>query len=232
MLLGRQTIHRVNAVRWIQVVYLSLGILALALLGFAVLKPIQVLPRGETLPSFNFIDQRGTRLSDWDVLGSITLYNVSYAGCLAPCPQTSQALRAVQDRLAGEAAGTLPVTLVTLSIDPDHDTPAALSAQAAALGADPRLWRFASGNPAQLKQLIGGTFGTYYTRRADGAYTVDPVVVLVDDQSLVRAIYRTDTPDIDRILRDIRLLEAEAQGRNGASRYLYELAHLFVCYPT
>ncbi|KPV52296.1 hypothetical protein SE17_16330, partial [Kouleothrix aurantiaca] len=158
------------------------------------------------------------------------LYTVTYTNCSANCPQSSAVLRALQDRLAA-TSGLPPVTLVTISFDPARDTPAALDTYARQIGADPQRWRFATGTPAELKTLIGAGFRTYYQAQPDGSYAFDPVFVLVDDENTIRAEYRTAKPDLDTILRDVRLIADEARNSHGAQRYVYEAAHLFVCYP-
>jgi protein SCO1/2 len=55
--------------------------------------------------------------------------------------------------------------------------------------------------------------------------------MLVDGSGIIRAEYRTATPDMAIIERDINLLLEEAENIDGPSRYAYEAAHLFLCYP-
>lgn len=217
--------------RW---AYLALGLvgaLVLGALAFVTFRPILVLPLIVQAPRYSLTDQQGKWLLDGDLRGKIVLYNFTYAGCAAECPQTSAAMRAVQDRLGGLEAQGAQMELVTISFDPARDTSAALSAYAARFGADPRRWHFATGAPADLKEVIGRGFRTYYKANADGTFTFDPVFVLVDKDGIIRAEYRTATPSVDNIMRDARLVADEARNSTGAGRLAYEAAHLFVCYP-
>ena len=120
--------------------------------------------------------------------------------------------------------------LVTFSIDPDDDPPR-LQAFATELGADPAVWHLASGGAPQLKSVIGGGFSVYYKEQEDGRFKLDPAFILVDGNGVMRAEYRTDSPDIDIILRDMGLLAAEVDNSDGIYRFAYEAAHLFSCYP-
>ena len=79
--------------------------------------------------------------------------------------------------------------------------------------------------------MIGGGFGLYFGQRDDGSIILDSGYTLVDGAGIIRADYRLYNPDVDIILRDLRLLVEESQNSEGAARYAYEAAHLFLCYP-
>lgn len=189
-----------------------------------------VVPRGAAAPDFTLTDAQGQPLSSDDLRGQVVLYTFGTTRCSAPCHQTNDSMQALQQRL--EQAFTInqpPVTLVSISVDPAHDTPDVLRRYATSLRSDPKWWRFVTGDAAMLKQVVGGGFKTFYTQNADGTYTVDPVFVLVDDQGFVRGTYRTSTPNLNVLLRDIGAVVREVQESTGMRRYAYEAAHLFVC---
>ncbi|GIK54408.1 MAG: SCO family protein [Chloroflexi bacterium] len=210
--------------------YSLLALVALFVGIFIVLRPVVVLPRITLAPGFRLTDQTGAQLSNEDLRGSITLYTFTHTGCQDNCPQTSAVMAQVQARLDELNTGDIPVRLVTISIDPENDTPEQLAAYAAQLGADPAVWQFVTGSPVQIKSVVGGGFSVYYNTREDGI-RFDPAFMLVDGAGLWRAEYRTAVPDVDIILRDINLLAEEAQHADGPSRLAYEAAHLFLCYP-
>ena len=128
-------------------------------------------------------------------------------------------------------AGTLTAERVTRMAKTELLTPAQLAAFAARYGADTSRWHFVTGAPDQLKNVIGAGFRAYYTQRPDGTFTVDPVFALVDGWGILRATYRTATPDPAILQRDVRLVVQEANNSEGVNRYAYEAAHLFLCYP-
>jgi protein SCO1/2 len=208
-----------------------LAIPVLAIVAFTVFQPIQVLPRISLAPGFAFTDQNGDRLTSEDLRGRLTLYTFTYTRCAAPCPQPSRTLHALQPALATVDAGAIPLEYVVISFDPDYDTPARLAAHAQALGTDTAAWHFVTGEPSQLKNVIGGGFGVYYSQEAPGNFTFDPVFALVDGWGILRAVYRTPTPDPEILARDVRLIVQETRNSEGINRYAYEAAHLFSCYP-
>ncbi len=211
--------------------FATLFLPALAALAFVVVQPITVLPRIALAPGFALTDQHGNLLTSEDLRGHIVLYHFSYASCTARCKPSNAALQTLQAQLDGLAADMpTPVEITTISFD-ERDDAAALARYADALGARGSRWHLLHGEARRLKQIIGGGFRTYYSREADNSFTFDPVFVLVDGWGIQRAVYRTAAPPLDILQRDINLLIQEAEHSKGATRYAYEAAHLFLCYP-
>jgi protein SCO1 len=212
--------------------YGLLSLPVLAVLAFTTLRPIVVLPRIALAPGYALLDQAGQPLTNEDMRGRVVLYNFTYTSCSAEaCAQIDETMRRVEEQIAQMDTGGLPVHLVTISFDPERDTPEQLDDYAAELGADTRTWHFATGDPDRLKYIIGNGFSTFYQRNDDGSFTFDPAFLLVDGAGILRAEYRTATPDGEIILRDVGLIVQETLNSTGAARYAYEAAHLFVCYP-
>lgn len=216
-------------------VYVGYGLLVLplvAVLAFVIFQPVQVLPRMELAPGFNLTDQDGNRFTSEDLRGTLTLYNFTYTRCAEDCPNTSAVMHDVQQMVAELDLGDLPVAFVSISFDPEHDTPEQLRAHAARVGADGEQWRFVTGDSTHLKQVIGGGYGVYYEQLAEGDFEFAPAFVLVDGWGIQRAVYRTATPDPETIRRDFTLIAREVQNSEGVNRFAYEAAHLFLCYPS
>jgi protein SCO1/2 len=140
-------------------------------------------------------------------------------------------MRQLQERLQTVDTGGIDVRLVTISFDPENDTPQRLQAYAQQWGADGDQWQVVTGDPFLVKQVIGNGFYTYYQQQEDGRFEFDPAFVLTDGWGLLRAEYRTATPDLETVARDVGLIAQEAHNSQGAARYAYEAAHLFLCYP-
>jgi len=213
--------------------YGLVALVAGGILAFATLQPVKVMPRVRLAPGFLLVDQDGQRLTSEDLRGQIVLYSFLYTRCHSPdCDYIIETLRTVQDRLAEMDLGDTPVTLITISFDPERDTPDVLRAYAQSVGADPQRWRFATGDPKRLKYIIGGGFEVYYKANEDGTFTFDPTFILVDGWGIIRAEYRYQTlvPDTERILRHIGVVLKEVRNSKGAARFAYEAAHLFLCY--
>jgi protein SCO1 len=211
--------------------YLIFVLPIVAAMAFAIFQPIQVLPRISLAPGYSFIDQDGNRFTNEDLRGSLVLYTFTHSRCAAPCVSTSTTLASLQPALAEIDTGDIPLQFVSISVDPDHDTPNVLRNYASSLGVDTGHWHFVTGDATQLKNVTGAGFRTYYGKNSQGNLTVDPVFALVDGWGVLRAVYRTATPDVEILKRDLRLVVQEIQNSTGVNRYAYEAAHLFLCYP-
>lgn len=213
--------------------YLVVAVLAVVLAGllvFITLQPVQVLPRMELAPGFTLIDRNGERVTSEDMRGKLTIYNFTYTHCGDGCPKTSAVMKEMQELLHEVETQGIPVQFVTISFDPERDTPERLSEYAQEVGADETTWRILTGEPTRLKNAIGGGFGVYYSQNDDASFTFDPRFVLVDGNGIVRSHYRTATPDLAMMARHLEVVATEAANSNGATKLAYEAAHLFLCY--
>jgi protein SCO1/2 len=213
--------------------YGLIGLLVVSALAFKIFQPVQVVPRIRLAPGFSLITQTGEQLTNEDLRGQFVLYNFLYTDCPEPCQNLNETMREVQSRLDEIELADIPIKFVTISFDPENDTPEVLAAYAKAQGADPEKWIFATtADPVKLKAMIGGSFEAYYNQNEDGTFTFDPKFVLVDGWGMIRGEYRyqTMTPDADRILRHIGVMAEEVINSQGAATLAYEAAHYFLCY--
>lgn len=213
--------------------YGVIGLLVLAALAFKVFQPVQVVPRIRLAPGFSLRDQDGQRLTNEDMRGQFVIYNFTYTRCPEPCGNLNQTMQEIQSRLDELELRGVSTSFVTISFDPDYDTPEVLRTFADSLGADTTQWKFATtSDQTILKAIIGGGFEAYYNQKDDGTFAFDPKFVLVDGWGIVRGEYRyqTQVPDTERILRHIGVLAEEVQNSQGAASLAYEAAHYFLCY--
>lgn len=211
------------------------GLLAvplLAVLLFAVVQPIKVVPRIGLAPGFIFTDMYGQPLTNEDLRGQIVIYNFTTTSCEAPCIDTIPLMQELQEFVKYLDTGGIPVTLVTISLDPERDTPERLQAYARKLNADPTRWHFVTGPPERLKQVVGGGFELYYTQDEHGVFHFAPMLAIVDGNGILRARYKRGLEDVAIVERDLKLMLEEVRNSSGAAGLVYEAAHLFLCYPT
>ncbi len=233
-----QSARPARSAKWLLwALYVGLGVLTAAVLAFALFKPLKVLPRVNLAPGFVFTDQNGTRKTSDDYRAQLTIYNFAATNCGAACAQTSQVMHTLRERLSQDTARSVPVSLVTISLDPDQDTPARLKEYAAQFEAaqpNPIRWDWLTGDAQRTKYVVGGGFSEYYEKpigMADAPVRFDPRYVLVDGAGIIRAEYRSANLNIERVLSDINILVDEINNSQGAGRLAYEAAHLFRCYP-
>lgn len=202
------------------------------LVGFFSLRAYGVLPRLGVGPGFALVDQSGATVTSEDLRGSVVVYSFGYTGCEADCAATYETIRAVQARVAELGLPTeAPVEFVTISLDPERESPVQAASFASAGGPAAANWRFLTGDPAALKTIVGHGFEVAYTERSDGSLQFEPTIILVDDRGIVRAEYRDELPTTSRLARAVESVVNEATSA-GVSGMVYGAAHLFGCTGT
>jgi protein SCO1/2 len=190
-------------------------IVAIAHVGFAPLPDASnevglaanLLDVGNEVPDAALVDQANHRrsLSEWR--GSVTLVTFIYTRCPLPtfCPLMEQNFATLQREMAHDPALQGHVKLVTISFDPDHDTPDVLAAHAARLGADPAVWTFLTGDRITTDR-VAARFGVGVIRSADDPATITHnlrTALVGADGRLVRFYAGNDwTPG--QVLADLR----------------------------
>ncbi len=108
---------------------------------------MDLLDPGEPVPDEPFVDQAGTsrRLSDWR--GKAVAVTFIYTRCPLPdfCPLMDRHFASIQKEVKEDPALNGRVQLVSVSFDPDFDTPKVLSAHAERVGADAAMWSLVTG---------------------------------------------------------------------------------------
>jgi protein SCO1 len=135
------------------------AVLAAALIGLvwsiAMARPVQVAAdsggSATNFPDVTLTTHEGQDVKFYDLIrGRIVAINVIYTNCQYACPiETSRLARMQQllrDRMGRE------VFFLSISIDPEHDTPAVLKAYAAKFNAGPG-WTFLTGKTADIDRL-------------------------------------------------------------------------------
>ena len=183
----------------------TIGIAALTagaiLLGGCV-KP-KPLPNMGEIPHFQLISSTGQPFDSSELAGKIWVADFIYTTCTGPCPMMSAQMRQVQDRTAPEMPD---VKLVSLTVDPDHDTPPALAAYSHHFRCDPARWYFLTGTKDKLTD-VGMAFKL---QTIDGSLTHSTRFVLVDRHMRIRGYYTTGEDGfMPQLLHDIRQLETE-----------------------
>jgi protein SCO1/2 len=110
---------------------------------------------GDETPDAALIDQDNRRRSLAEWRGTITLITFIYTSCPLPnfCPLMDQNFARIQAAVAATPALAGKVKLISISFDPDRDTPEVLARHAAGLHADPAVWTFLTGDRVTVDRL-------------------------------------------------------------------------------
>jgi protein SCO1 len=125
------------------------------------------LPLGE----FRFQERSGRTVTQADLDDRVWVASFIFTRCPLSCPRISTVMKGLQERLA--RTSTL---LVSISVDPEHDTPAVLTEYAGRFGALPDRWWFLTGPKESTYDLVHNGFRlalaeTTAADRADGSET-------------------------------------------------------------
>lgn len=112
-------------------------------------RPLERLGNFGVVPEFTLVERSERDVTRDDLLGQVWVVNFFYASCPDTCPLES----AEMANLQRDVADAPEVRLVSISVDPEHDTPEVLRAYAQRFGADPERWLFLTGDKAAIIRL-------------------------------------------------------------------------------
>jgi protein SCO1 len=101
------------------------------------------------MPEFALTTQDGVSLGRDALLGRVTIVDFMFTHCPFICPK----LTATMGMMARELQGT-PVRFLSISVDPEHDTPARLKEYATQREIDTMRWTLATGDRATVKKIV------------------------------------------------------------------------------
>jgi protein SCO1/2 len=109
---------------------------------------------GDSLPPFALYNQNGQLVRPSSLRGQWLVINFIFTRCTNPtmCPASS--MRMVQLQKAVKQAGLPNVTLVTVSFDPEHDTPGALRQYADGYGMDLANFQLLTGPADEMQEAL------------------------------------------------------------------------------
>jgi protein SCO1/2 len=195
---SRSAGHLAGSLRWI---------LAVALLGTAACSLHSGLPELGDVPAFTLVDARGASFSSAKLQGKIWVADFFFTTCNGPCPRMSAVMHRLQQRFLSQRKSLDRVRLVSISIDPAHDTPAVIAEYSGHFRADSRIWWFLTGDEETVKRLSADTFHVN-TRAAPLEHSTR--FVLVDGKSRIRGYYETtDVAMLDQLVEDVGALRRE-----------------------
>ena len=160
-----------------------------------------------TLPAFELVERRQVPLRLEDLRGKVWVADFMYTSCVEVCPLQSAEMARLQAAFAGHG----DLRLVSISVDPERDTPAVLSDYADKFQADPGRWLFATGEPDAIARLAQEGFrlsaASFVQGDEDYTFIHSNRFVLVDRHGRIRGYYRsTDADDLVRLRRDLTIL--------------------------
>lgn len=161
------------------------------------------LPDVGLVTDFTLIDSSGAEFGLAELKGKIWVADLMFTSCAGTCPTLTQNMKSVQQAMAGDSA----VHFVSISVDPETDTPDQMGVYATKMGADLATWHFLTGPTDAVQDLAVRGFKV---GSADEPIFHSNRFVLVDPDGHVRGYFMgTEREDMPRLIEAIGRLKAE-----------------------
>jgi len=170
------------------------------------LKPVERRQVNLPIADFTLTDQGGKSFQFKNLGGKVVVVAFAYTTCPDVCPLITAALRQVQSKLTVEERKDS--YLLTVTTDPEIDSPKVLTGYAKRYGAELDTWSFLTGSETALKS-VWKNFGVGVKRKGRGLVDHTPLTAIVDRHSVLRVAFIGPSPDVSLVLNDIRSLLAE-----------------------
>ncbi|HXT12210.1 MAG TPA: SCO family protein [Candidatus Angelobacter sp.] len=176
------------------------------------------LPVYAQVADFSLTNQDGGVVSLNDLQGRVWIADIIFTRCPGPCIRMTHQMKELQDALPKDDS----TRLITLTTDPDYDTPAVLKRYAERNGADASRWLFLTGTKKQVNHLAVDSLKLSAVEKTpeervtpEDLWVHSTIFVLVDKHGQLRAICQTGGDDVSwpaekqKLLAEAKQLERE-----------------------
>lgn len=138
-----------------------------------------------TLDSFELMDQQGKRFHTDQLKGHVWVGSFFFASCPSVCVRQNQAVEQLQVRF-----GERGLKLVSITCDPQQDSPAVLARYASRFRADPEQWKFLTGELDYIERIGHEFFLVPVGKEQHGSH-----LVVFDRDGKMRGAFGATDPD-------------------------------------
>ncbi|HWU87620.1 MAG TPA: SCO family protein [Kofleriaceae bacterium] len=162
------------------------------------------------VPAFSLTDERGEPFTEEALRGHPTIVSFVFTRCDTICPVITMKMHLLQEKTADRKGAA--IKLLSISVDPEYDTPPRLLEYATRHEADFTRWRFLTGPKPAVRALVEGPFMNSMLEQgvtASGAPAISHsgYLALVDGDLQIRGVYDSnDIQALETLMRDARYL--------------------------
>lgn len=179
-----------------------------------------------TIPDFELRSQNDTLISSNELRDNILLVNFFFSTCPSVCPAMNYKVQQIQNRFKGYEY----FQIISITVDPTHDSVPVLKAYEKRIGAIDGRWHFLTGDQEDIYELAKGFFtNAMEDSLADGGYLHSENLLLVDwDGHLrsgrdvdgnIKAVYDGLSDDDMKFMKeDIKVLIAEFEKKKSVDK--------------
>ena len=170
------------------------------------------------IAGFTLTNQDGRATTLADLSNHVWIADIIFTRCAGPCPIMTAQMKSLQDALPPASRARL----VTLTTDPDFDTPPVMKKYGERFGADFNRWMFLTGSKTEIAGLAGDSLKLSAVpvkpeeRKNDADLFIrSTIFVVVDKHARLRGAFETRGDGVDwtnvqpRLITTVRKLERE-----------------------
>jgi len=179
---------------------------------FRAVRDVQPLNEGDALPEYHLTNQLGQAISTAQYKGQALAITFLFTRCPYPnfCPLMANNFSQTARKLLANSSAPTNWHLLTITFDPEHDTPEILRAYAEAHHADPAHSTFATGSLMDITAL-GEQFGLAFWKEQGSIINHNLRTIVIDPQGRVQKVFTGNTWQPEDLVAEI--LKA-TKGRN------------------
>ena len=206
-------------------IWVGVALIILIVAGSVLLQRMKPrLPEVAPLPvigdvaAFALTNQNGVVTTLDDLRGQVWLADIIFTRCPGPCARMTRQMQMIQAALPKDSGAKL----VSLTTDPEFDSPEVLKKYGEKFGADQSRWQFLTGTKLGIAALAGDSLKLTALEKkpeertsADDLFIHSTIFVLVDKQARLRGAFETGGDGIEwtniqpAIISAIQQLERE-----------------------
>jgi protein SCO1 len=178
-----------------------------------------ILPVLGRIADFTLTNQDGQLATLADLTNHVWIADIIFTRCAGPCPRMTAQMKSLQGLLAQNSTAKL----VTLTTDPDNDTPAVMKKYGERFNADFNRWTFLTGSKSEIAELASDSLKLSAVpvkpeeRKNDADLFIHTTIfVVVDKHAQLRGVFETGGDGVDwtndvqpKLLATVRQLEHE-----------------------
>ncbi|MBC8095596.1 MAG: SCO family protein [Akkermansiaceae bacterium] len=176
------------------------------------------LPEIAQVKDFTLTNQAGAAVTLADLRGRVWVADIIFTRCPGPCARMTRQMKELQAALPPNSG----VKLVSLTTDPEFDTPEVLSRYAERFEANTNQWMFLTGSKNQIAEVASGSLKLAAVEKkpeeresTDDLFIHSTIFVVVDKGGKLRGVFETGGENVDwaksrqDILNAVKTLESE-----------------------
>lgn len=161
------------------------------------------IPKYDKVPPFRMTDANGRPFTEQDLDGKVWIVDFIYTNCPAECPRMTSRMHQLESRTSEHP----DIGFLSISVDPDRDSPEVLKEFASRYGAPNERWRFLTGDKASVHLLA---YQTFHVGDVIAKVEHSTKFAVLDKHRIVRGYYSSfSQEELSKMLADVDLLREE-----------------------